>query len=57
MMIIASILVSLVFVIGALTIYVIGAYVEHKGYMRGIDEAERIIWEVQDEGRENMRNM
>ena len=50
-MIIFSILISVVFVLGALTIYAFGAYTETKGYMRGLEEAEEIISEVRD-GRE-----
>ena len=48
-MIIFAILVSVVFVLGALTIYAFGAYTEARGYMRGLEEAEEIINEVRYE--------
>lgn len=40
------IIVAAVFVLGSLTIYAFCSYAEHKGYMRGIAEAEEIIKEV-----------
>ena len=47
-MIIFTILVSVVFVLGALTIYAFGAYTETRGYMRGLEEAAQIMEEVQN---------
>ena len=57
MMLITTIVISCVFVIGALAMYTAYYYVELKGYERGLDEAEQIIEEVYCERRENLRNM
>lgn len=48
-MIIFSILVATVFVLGALVLHTMYSLIEHKGYMRGLDEAEEIMREVQNE--------
>ena len=50
-MIVFTILIAGVILFGSLTMYAFGAYAEHKGYMRGLEEAEEIIREVHD-GRE-----
>lgn len=42
-MIIFTILIAVVFLLGALVLYSICAYVELKGYERGLEEAEEII--------------
>lgn len=55
-MIIFTILIAVVFLLGALVLYLYASYIEHKGYMRGLDEAEEIIRECKD-GREERRNM
>ena len=34
--------------VGAILLYVSCSYAEHKGYMRGLDEAEEIMREVQN---------
>ena len=56
-MIIATILISAVFLLGALVLHAMFMHAELKGYERGMDEAEQIIEEVHRERRENMRNM
>lgn len=48
-MIIFSILVAMVFALGALVLYTIYFLIEHKGYMRGLDEAEEIMREMWNE--------
>lgn len=48
-MIIFTILVAVVFLLGALTIYAFGAYTETRGYMRGLEEAEDIIRECRND--------
>ena len=48
-MIIFTIIVAIVFLIGALTLYAYASYIEHQGYMRGLDEAEEIMREVRNE--------
>lgn len=48
-MIIFTILIAIVFLLGSLTIYAYASYIEHKGYMRGLDEAEEIMREVRNE--------
>ena len=45
-MIIATILVSLAFLFGALVLHAMYVQAEHKGYIRGMDESEEIIREV-----------
>lgn len=47
-MIIFTLLVGGAFLFGALTLYTICSYVELKGYERGIDDAGKIIDEVQN---------
>ena len=51
-MIIFTILVAGVMLFGAMTMYAFGSHVEHRGYIRGLEEAEEIIREVKD-GRED----
>lgn len=48
-MIIWTIIIAVVVLFGALTMYAFGSYVEHRGYIRGLEEAEEIMREVQDE--------
>lgn len=50
-MIVFTIIVAAVVFLGALTAYLSISYAEHKGYIRGLDEAEEIIRECRD-GRE-----
>ena len=45
-MIIFSIFISVTMLLGALVMYISCSYAEHKGYMRGLDEAEEIMNEV-----------
>lgn len=40
-------LTAIVIACSAITLYVSCSYAEHKGYMRGLDEAEEIMNEVQ----------
>ena len=47
-MIFFTILISVIMLLGSLAAYASYSYVEHKGYMRGLDEAEEIIREVKD---------
>ena len=54
-MIIFTILIAIVFLLGALVLYCIYAYVELKGYERGLDEAEKIMTEHYKRGSENGR--
>ena len=48
-MIIFTILIAVVFLLGALVLYLYASYIEHHGYMRGLDEAEEIMREVWNE--------
>ena len=48
-MIIWTIIISIVILLGALVMHASFSYVEHKGYMRGLDEAEEIMKEVRHE--------
>lgn len=48
-MMIFTIIIAIVFLIGALVLYSYASYIEHQGYMRGLDEAEEIIREVRNE--------
>ena len=48
-MIIFTIIIAAAFVLGSLVLYMSVSYAEHKGYMRGLDEAEEIINEVRNE--------
>ena len=48
-MIIFTILVALTVATGAIALHAMYVNIEHKGYMRGMDEAEAIIKEVQNE--------
>lgn len=48
-MIIFTIIISAAILLGALVMYASCSYAEHKGYMRGLDEAEEIVKEVRHE--------
>ena len=45
-MILFTIFISAVILLGALVMYASCSYTEHKGYLRGLDEAEQIMKEV-----------
>ena len=47
-MIIFTILIAGVILFGSLIMYAFGAYTEHKGYMRWLEEAEEIVKEVRE---------
>lgn len=49
-MIIFTIIISAAILLGALVMYASCSYAEHKGYMRGLDEAGEIMNEVRHEG-------
>ena len=48
-MMIFTIIIAAAFLLGSLVLYGFASYIEHKGYMRGLDEAEEIMKEVRDE--------
>ena len=48
-MLIFAIFVSITIAVAAITLYISCSYVETKGYMRGLEEAEKIMREVKDE--------
>lgn len=48
-MMIFTIIIAAVFLLGALVLYTYASYMEHQGYMRGLDEAEEIVREVRNE--------
>ena len=51
-MIIFTIIISAAILLGALVMYASCSYAEHKGYMRGLDEAGEIINEVRNESND-----